>query len=234
MIMMEDKKALPLYYRDILSNHIKLYEHLMHLLHNAESVSIKLVISKLETWEITNWLLRSVGVYPEFGRTHLDLIVGNVIIGWNSSSLCFPRECRSERSVIALDIYEIRGKSKVSKAISNLAQEIVKWNAGATYGKLDNTARKFAEACLCSMNIQKSFRGQVHDYFTNLYTEHPTPVITLSEHDQKVLAKCLPLLRAQNGKITFRSHDELDEFYYTVISHVPEFFISGERRFLVS
>jgi hypothetical protein len=221
----------------LLSDRDMMFDYLMTEAAKCDGpLPIKMLIADLgETSKVFNWMLRKTNMYPSFGRTHLDLTVGNMIIGWNSSSLCIPREGRSERAVILVTVCELK-KEKISDALFNLAQEIVKWNVGATYGVVNNTARKFVEACLCAMNVRLNFRGEIKDYLTDLYTvERVTRTLKLSASAQEALSyDFLQDFGVNNGQITFTTHRQLDEFYYAILNEFPEFLQESKNRYIVS
>jgi hypothetical protein len=105
-------------------------------------VPIKLVVTEIKSsdthraWRRLVSPLASIflshNVFPQFGIFHTSLIIGDQLFDWNSSSLCIPRECMSEKAVLVTTVTSIDTK-QFQSMIDPIIEYIIHCNTNLEY-----------------------------------------------------------------------------------------------------
>jgi hypothetical protein len=169
--------------------------------------------------------MKMAGLVPKFGKIHTALAVGNKIVEWNDSSICYPRECTSSKAILAVDLATLQGE-KVDSGIKALADVIVKWNTTKEYSMMNANCQNFVDECLTALGIEPTFKGLFGDYVANVRkTGSCTIQLRLSEELQEEFGEeFMKELGFENNCISFERHDELDRFTWKILDRFNETF----------
>nr|CAG4711104.1 unnamed protein product [Naegleria fowleri] len=185
-------------------------------------------------------------VNQQYGFFHTALVFGPFYLEWGDSSLVTIRSISSSKAVLSHHIHTFQGATEIQQAMTNLAQLIAHWNGEMHYS---------TEKCNCQhfvLDVFKTFgishmtnygnnRGNssLKHYLERLKNEGCCKMeLSLSEPLRKLFNSSNSLLNHHNNNnnhqsittMTFKTHQELDQFYWTIHEKLPSYFQSEEGQ----
>lgn len=185
-----------------------------------KEVPIKLIITETDIdpniRKAFSSLLFVMGFTPTFGIFHTALSVGPWIIEWNDSSLCIPKICVSNRSIISMDIgYSIHSTKQAKDLYDKISDIILEWNTEYTYCQKSpkhpkdvkqGNCHDFISAILEHLEITVKFPSIFQNYLNKMKTDGVGEIV-FETNDKNILNKAMI-----KKKTKFKTHKELDEF----------------------
>jgi hypothetical protein len=189
-----------------------------------QGLKVKLIIIKIDNKALREFftpILYAVGQAPAFSMYHTAITIAGKVIDWNDSSLCIPRQWKSEKCVLAADLCRIKTQEDFNKIIGGTCEKIAEWNSSRIYSRSKNNCQTFTDELCTHLNIDLKFVGATEEYISRLRrTGKCEPLFTVSE----TLGKMLDI---PPQTIEFKTHQELDDFCYLVIKKASMYVTSS-------
>jgi len=215
----QDERNLAMIYDQLRSGSLRIKLIVAETSRNAMQRNLKRVISPFINMAMEN--------PPEFGMFHIALAIGCWKIEWNNSSLCIPRAITGKSAIIAADIESIATPERLDDVREKLAEVIVRWNSTMYYQQnppKDATnkgnCQQFIDDVLQALGLQatvKKFPKPLMNYLRVLRTQGMARMEFAMTKD----------FREQFGitekKLIFKTHEQLDKFYATLLEKNPNF-----------
>ncbi|EFC36671.1 predicted protein [Naegleria gruberi] len=208
-----------------------------------EYVKIKFVITDL-TFNRYLKRLSSGLIKSKFGLVHVALLIGNVYLEWNDSSLVKIREPGSMNPLFVLDVATIRSDN-LDQMFLQIAQVVSKWNIYHLYNTRSCNCQHFVTDLLQTLHLESIFDKKINQntcvkqFFkkvkmgklNKLSLELSKEMQNLiKENEKEFFEKVFKRTRSardggffSNGKIpteiTFKSHSMLDQFCHFMKKH---------------
>jgi hypothetical protein len=201
-------------------------------IHNHEELTIKLIFSELAPQSFANRAIAAT--ISTFGAVHTSLSFGKLIVDWNDSSLCIPREFRATSAIFAIDVIKIP-KEQTTDMIKELSKVICDWNTTQYYNQFHTNCQTFVDAVLKQLKIQlPTFKG---DTLGPLFQQmRRSGTIDFSYTVPDFIKKKIKEQKKENEEISkvllsakiisFKTHDELDTIVTYMYDLCREYFLS--------
>lgn len=150
---------------------------------------------------------------------HMELSVITITryIEWNNSSLAVPRKCYSNAAIMAVDVEHNIERADLDQVLYKLADVISEWNVNKTYNRSDGNCQVFIDNLMKHLGIQLKFGTAVAGFLGKLRTKGSC---SLKYHIPNTIAERANI---KEKKITFQSHEELDQFVVNIKKRIPTF-----------
>ncbi|EFC46574.1 predicted protein [Naegleria gruberi] len=133
---------------------------------------VKLLISDLGNSPFMTKLM-SYFSNADMGIVHTGLLIGEWKIEWFNSSTVIVRsdsiqQIKSDKTIAAIDIGEIRGAENVKQTFRKLTEIICKYNGSVQYHQFKANCQHFTSEVLSALNLQLPKSECFDKYFDNL------------------------------------------------------------------
>lgn len=196
----------------------------------SKQVPIKLIITEIDLdpslRKVFSNLLFAMGSSPTFGIFHTAISLGPWIIEWNNSSLCIPKICVSNRSLLSLDIgYTIQTTKQAIEVYDKISNVILEWNTEYTYSQKSpknykeskqGNCHDFILAILESLEISVKFPLIIENYLNKMKSDGNSEIF-FETKDNKIRNK---MNLSSKHKNTFKTHQELDLFVHKMLKEL--------------
>jgi len=206
-------------------------------------VKIKFVVTDLSFNRYIK-RLSSGFIRSKFGLVHVALLVGNIYLEWNDSSLVKIREPSSMNPLFVMDVATITSEN-LDQFFVQVSQVVTKWNIYYQYNAHNCNCQHFVTDLLQSIHLESIFEKRINQnepvkkFFTKVrlgklskltldLSKEMQTIIKENEKEffEKVFSKKKDQSNSNffsNGKIpseiTFRSHEQLDLFCHLMKKH---------------
>lgn len=192
-----------------------------------KEIPIKLIITETEVSptmrKFLSPMLYALGFSPPtFGMFHVGIVCASWILEWNDSSLCMPRKCGSNHSLLTADIgFTIQTRKQLKEVYSKISQVIIDWNTSYTYTSVtqkhpkeskSGNCQNFVDELLDALEIKMEFPPCLAEYIAKMRKDGKGELI-FETNDAQLIQKSMI-----RRKTKFATHQELDKFVLEMIT----------------